>query len=56
MLFIEVWLIYDIQLISAVQQSDSALRVCVCVCVCVCVYIFIMAYHRILNIVPPAIE
>ena len=44
MLFIEVWLIYDIELISAVQQSDSAIYIYI--------FFFIMAYHRILNIVP----
>jgi len=48
MLFIEVWLIYDIELISAVQQSDSALSLYIYIYI----YFFIMAYHRILNIVP----
>ena len=35
MLFIEVWLIYDIELISAVQQSDSALHI----------YIYILLHY-----------
>ena len=40
----------------AVQQSDSAMRVCVCVCVGVGVGVFliffsIMVYHRILKVV-----
>ena len=32
--FIEVWLIYNVMLVSGIQQSDS------CVCVCVCIYPF----------------
>ena len=35
-IFIEVQLIYNFVLISAVQQSDYNTHVCVCVCVCVC--------------------
>ena len=52
-------LIYNIVLLSAVQQSDSVthIYVCVYICVCVCVYIYmciyifcsIMVYHKILN-------
>ena len=41
---IEVELIYNVVLVSSVQQSDSVIHtyiyVCVCVCVCVCVYIY----------------
>ena len=49
--FIEVLLIYNVVLISAVQQSDSV----------ICIYIFFfiffhMVCYRILNIVPCAIE
>ena len=46
-LFIEVWLIYNIVLVSGIQQSDSA------------IYIFrlfsITGYCKILNTVPCAI-
>ena len=35
--FIEVLLIYNVVLVSGVQQSDLVLCICVCVCVCVCV-------------------
>ena len=50
--FIEVQLIYTVVLISAVQQSDSVIHM----------YTFffilfsIMVYHRILNIVPCAVQ
>ena len=61
--FIEVQLIYNVGLISAVQPSDSVvyIHVCVCVCVCVCVYPFktlfpTVVYYKILNIVPCAIQ
>ena len=37
-LFVEVQLIFNAMLITAVQQSDFDM--CVCVCVCVCVYYF----------------
>ena len=36
--FIELQLIYNVVLISAIQQSDSVLYIYMCVCVCVCVY------------------
>ena len=33
------WLLYDVVVVSAIQQCESAIsvKVCVCVCVCVCV-------------------
>ena len=50
--FIEVWLIYSVVLISAVQQSDSLTHIYT--------FFFIffstVVYHRILNIVPCAIQ
>ena len=58
--FIEVELVYNIVLVSDVQWSDS---VCVCVCVYIHIHIYsfltlfsIVVYHRILNIVPSAIQ
>ena len=62
--FIEVLLIYNVVLVSGVQQSDLVLCVCVCVCVCVCMYthIFlfrffsILSYYKIPNIAPCAIQ
>ena len=64
---------YNVVLISAMQQSDSVIYICVCVYihmyvyVYICVYVYthtfffkiflsIMAYYRILNIVPCAIQ
>ena len=56
-LFIEVWLIYDVNF-CFIAKWFSSKYVCVCVCIYIYIYIFffIMAYHRILNIVPPAIQ
>ena len=39
--FIDVLLIYNVVLITAVQQSDPVSYIYICVCVCVCVYIYI---------------
>ena len=38
--FIEIWLIYNVVLVSGIQPSDSVMYVYVslCVCVCVCVH------------------
>ena len=54
MYFIEVQLIYNVVLISAVQQNDSVTHIHVYAYI----YIFlsIMVYYRILNIVPCAIQ
>ena len=53
MYFIEVQLIYNITLISAVEQSDSVSHMYIYILF----HIFcIMIYHRILNIVPCAIQ
>ena len=52
--FFDVELIYNVVLISSVHQSDSVIHIYI--------YIFffiffsIMVYHRILNIVPCAIQ
>ena len=63
----EVYLIHDAVLASGVPQSDSVvpqsdsvvhiyIYIYVCVCVCVCVFFFrfffLIAYHKILSIVP----
>ena len=52
--FIEVQLIYNVALISAVQQSDSVIHIYIYSCFKV--FSSIMVYHRILNIVPCAIQ
>ena len=56
--FIDVSLTYNAMLISTVQQNDSVIYIYVCVCVYIYIYTFfsILAYHRILNIVPCAIQ
>ena len=45
LIFFGVWLLYNVGLISTVQQSESALCMCIyiymCVCVCVCVPSFL---------------
>ena len=46
--FIEVQLIYNVVLISAVQQSDSVIHIYTFFFI----FFSIMVYHRILNIVP----
>ena len=57
--FIEVQLIYNVVLISAVQPSDSGVYIH---SVCVCVYTLFktlfptVVYYKILNIVPCAIQ
>ena len=48
--FIEVKLIYNVVLISAVQQSDSVIHISFFI------FFSIMVYHKILNIVPCAIQ
>ena len=35
-IFIGELLLYNVVLVSAIQQNESSIRVCVCVCVCVC--------------------
>ena len=57
--FMEVQLIYNFVLISAVQQSDSVIDLCIYMHIYVCIYIYsiffpVMAYDRILNRVPHA--
>ena len=49
-IFIEVQLIYNVVLVSGVQHSDSV------VYIFFFIFFFIMAYYRILNIVPCAIH
>ena len=49
--FIEVQLIYNVVLISAVQQIDSVIYIYIYF-----IFFSIMVYHRILNIVPCAIQ
>ena len=44
----ELWLIYNVLLISVVQQSDSVLHICI---YSFFILLSIMVYHRILNIV-----
>ena len=50
--FIEVYLIYNVVLVSAVQQSDSLIHIYIYIFI----YFSIMVYQRILNIVPCAIQ
>ena len=45
--FMEISLIYNVVLVSVVQQSDSVIHTHI--------FFFIMIYYRILNIVPCAI-
>ena len=50
-------LLYNVVLVSAVQQSELAIWVCVCVCVCVCIVsLFLfpshLGHHRALSRVP----
>ena len=45
-IFIEVWMIYNVVLISAVKQSDTIIHICFFIS------FSIMIYDRILNIVP----
>ena len=48
LLFVEVWLIYNVVLISAIQQSGSVIHIYI--------FFFILVYPRIFNIVPCAIQ
>ena len=48
---IEVWLIYNTVLVSGIQRSDLA----VCVCTSFFGFFSIIAYYKILNIIPCAI-
>ena len=43
----EVWLIYNVVLVSSVQQRDSVIRI---------TYSFFIVYYRLLNLVPWAIQ
>ena len=49
--FFEIWLVYSVVSISAVQQSDSVIHRHSFL-----MLFYIMVYHRILNIVPCAIQ
>ena len=71
-LFLEVQLIYNIVLVSGVQQSDSVKHMCVffrlfvfvlcvlfCVILCVfvlCVLFSVIGYYKILNTVSPSMQ
>ena len=44
LIFIKVQLIYNVVLVSAVEQLVSVVCVCVCVCVCVYAFFFILVY------------
>lgn len=50
--FIEVWLIYSVVLIPAIQQTDSVMYTSTSFFL----FILIMIYHRILNIAPHRIQ
>ena len=50
--FIEVELVYNVVLISGVQQSDSVIHICTFFFI----FFSVMVHHRILNIVPCAIS
>ena len=52
---IAVWLIYNAVLISAVQQSDSVIYI-LYIYAFFFIFFSIMTYHRILNIVPCAMQ
>ena len=54
--FIELWLTYNVVLITSVQESYSVICVCVCVYILFFILFSIMVYHRILNIVPCAVQ
>ena len=45
-------MIYSAVLVSAIQQSDSVLHMCTLFFI----FFFVMVYHRILNLVPSAIQ
>ena len=51
---IEIQLIYNVVLVSGVQQRDSVVQICVYVCVRVCIYVFtfsfITRFYKILSI------
>ena len=47
---------YNVVLISAVQQSDSVLYIYIYIDIFFFIFSSIMVYHRILNIVPCAIQ
>lgn len=47
--FTEIYLIYNVVLISSVQQSDSVMHAYICILLHI---LSIVAYYRILNIVP----
>ena len=48
----EVWLIYNAVLISAVQQTDSVIHMYIFVFI----FFSIMVWHTMLNIVPSAVQ
>ena len=50
--FMEVWLIYNAVLISAVQQTDSVIHMYIFVFI----FFSIMVWHTMLNIVPSAVQ
>ena len=50
--FIEVWLNYNVVVITTVQQSDSITHIYIVFFI----FLSIMVYHRIWNIVPCALQ
>ena len=53
---IDVWLIYNVVLVSGVQQSDSVVYSVLYIYIFFFVFFSIMVYHRMLNIIPCAIQ
>ena len=65
---VEIKLNYNVVSITAIHQSNSVIHIHICVCVYIYIYIYthihtsffiffsIMVYHRILNIVPCAVQ
>ena len=49
--FIEIYLSYNVVLISTVQESNSA----ICICKPFFIFFSIMVYHRVLNRFPCAL-
>ena len=52
---IKVWLIYKIMFISATQQSDLVMEFCMYICI-IFISLSVKVYHKILNIVPSALQ
>ena len=54
--FIEILLIYNVVLVSGIQQSDSVIRIYIKICIFFFRFFSIIGYYKILRIVPCAIQ